>query len=90
MTLSAAGSLDTDGTLAKFEWDLDGNGSLETNSGASATIVRSFPNRMRITVKVRVTDNDGATATATSALAVDPATAPPAPGGRRRRRLRRR
>ncbi len=81
VTLSAAGSLDPDGTVAKYEWDLDGNGSLETNSGASATIVRSFPNRMRVTVKVRVTDNDGATATATGALAVDPASPPPGGGG---------
>lgn len=80
ITLSADGSLDPDGTIAKYEWDLDGNGSLETNSGANPTIVRSFPNRMRVTVKVRVTDNDGTSAVATGALAVDPATVPPSGG----------
>ena len=80
VTLSASGSLDPDGTITKYEWDLDGNGSLETNSGANATIVRTFPNRMRVTIKVRVTDSDGATATATAALAVDPAVAPPPAG----------
>lgn len=81
VTLSAAGSIDPDGTITKYEWDLDGNGSLETNSGANATIVRTFPNRMRVTVKVRVTDNDGGTSISTAALAVDPVTAPPSTGG---------
>ena len=81
VTLSADGSLDADGPIAKYEWDLDGNGTFETNSGTTATVVRSFPNRMRVTVKVRVTDGDGATAIAAGALAVDPAITPPGPGG---------
>ena len=34
VTLSAAGSLDPDGAIAKYEWDIDGNGSYEFNSGA--------------------------------------------------------
>jgi len=54
VTFSGAGSLDADGPIAKFEWDLDGNGTFETDSGATATVVRSFPNRMRVTVKLRV------------------------------------
>ena len=29
----ASGSTDPDGTIAKYEWDLDGNGSYETNTG---------------------------------------------------------
>ena len=79
VTLSAAGSLDPDGGIAKYEWDLDGNGSYEFNSGTTATITRTFPNRMNVTVRVRVTDSDGATATASGPLTVN---APPAtPGG---------
>lgn len=78
VTLSAAGSLDPDGPIARYEWDLDGNGTYELNSGTTATLARSFPNRMRVTVRVRVTDSDGATATASAALNVDPAD--PGPG----------
>ena len=79
VTLSAAGSIDPDGAIAKYEWDLDGNGSYEFNSGANPTITRTFPNRMNVTVRVRVTDSDGATAIATGPLTVN---APPAtPGG---------
>ena len=63
VTLSAAGSLDPDGAIAKYEWDLDGNGSYEFSSGTNPTITRTFPNRMSVTVRVRtVTDSDGATA----------------------------
>jgi len=79
VTLSAAGSLDPDGAIAKYEWDIDGNGSFEFNSGVNPTITRSFPNRMSVTVRVRVTDSDGATAVASSPLTVNPP--PTSPGG---------
>ncbi len=81
VTFSGAGSLDPDGAIAKYEFDLDGNGTYEVNAGATPTLVRSFPNRMRVTVRVRVTDTDGATAVATGLLSVDPAPAPPTPPG---------
>jgi subtilisin-like proprotein convertase family protein/PKD repeat protein len=77
VTFSAAGSLDPDGAIAKYEWDLDGNGSYEVNSGTTATITRTFPNRMAVTVRVRVTDSDGATAVASGPLTVSsPLTSP--------------
>lgn len=82
VTLSAAGSVDADGPIAKYEWDLDGNGTFETNSGTTATLVRSFPNRMRAMIGVRVTDGDGATDADSGSLSVDPPPAPPGvPGG---------
>lgn len=81
VTLSAAGSMDPDGPIADYDWDLDGNGSFETTSGTTATIVRSFPNRMRATIAVRVTDGDGATDVDSGSLSVDPPTAPPTPPG---------
>ena len=71
--------LDPDGAIAKYEWDLDGNGSYEFSSGTNPTITRTFPNRMSVTVRVRVTDSDGATAVATGPLTVN--TPPTSPGG---------
>ena len=63
----ASGSNDPDGTIAKYEWDLDGNGSYETNTGATPTadaLLRARP--ATYDVGLRVTDNSGATATATT------------------------
>jgi hypothetical protein len=38
ITLDASGSKDPDGTIVSYLWDLDGNGSMETSSGASPTL----------------------------------------------------
>ena len=48
MAFDACGSTDPDGTIAKYEWDLDGNGSYETNTGATATTSKR-PMRPRAT-----------------------------------------
>jgi surface-anchored protein len=65
--------------IARYDWDLDGNGSYETASGTSPTISYAYPNAGPINVGVRVTDNDGGQSTATIALQVNPA--PGAGGG---------
>ena len=67
---NAAASKDPDGTIAKYEWDLDGNGSYETNTGATATATRSYATPGEVNVGLRVTDNEGATATATQIVTV--------------------
>ena len=36
VTFNAAASKDVDGTIAKYEWDLDGNGSYETDTTTPA------------------------------------------------------
>ena len=36
ITFDASASHDPDGTIAKYEWDLDGNGTYETNTGSNA------------------------------------------------------
>ena len=65
MTLDGAGSTDPDGTIAKYEWDLDGNGTYETDTGTTPTTTHQ-PTRPRAAdVGLRVTDNGGATATTT-------------------------
>jgi PKD repeat protein len=68
-TFDASTSSDPDGTIAKYEWDLDGNGTYETDSGTTPTTTHTYTTATPVTVGVRVTDNSGATATTTKALA---------------------
>ena len=63
VTFDAGGSTD-DGTIVRYEWDLDGNGSYETDGGASPLVTRSFPNATVMSIGVRATDDDGRTAVA--------------------------
>jgi hypothetical protein len=74
VTFSGAASTD-DGSIAKYEWDLDGNGTFERSTGATPTVSTSFGTPGAPVVGLRVTDNDGATGTTTTSVAV---LAPPA------------
>jgi YD repeat-containing protein len=70
LTFDASASHDPDGVIAKYEWDLDGNGSFETNSGSKATVTRSYSAENEYTVRLRITDNGGATDTAVRTLTI--------------------
>jgi PKD repeat protein len=70
VSFNASASSDLDGTIAKYEWDLDGNGSYETNGGATATTSRSYAAVSKPVIGLRVTDNNGAVATTTTTLTV--------------------
>ncbi|HET9593674.1 MAG TPA: PKD domain-containing protein, partial [Solirubrobacterales bacterium] len=70
VSFDASGSSDPEGPIAKYEWDLDGNGTYETNTGATPTTTRSYAAKGPVTVGLRVTDGDGATATTSVALTV--------------------
>jgi uncharacterized protein YkwD len=70
VNFDASGSTDPDGAIAKFEWDLDGNGSFETNTGTTATTSRQYTVDGNVTVRLQVTDNSGDTDTATIAITV--------------------
>lgn len=76
VTLSASASTDPDGTIVRHEWDLDGNGSYEVDSGPGSSTARSFAAAGSYPVGVRITDDSGATATAAATVSVD---APPLP-----------
>jgi PKD repeat protein len=67
---SAAGSIDPDGAIAKYEWDLDGNGSYETVTGTTPSASRTYTSSGEVTVGLRVTDNGGKTGTATTTITV--------------------
>ncbi|MCC7479411.1 PKD domain-containing protein [bacterium] len=49
---------DLDGSIASYDWDLDGQAGYET-LGASASAQFSYPAEGEVTPRVRVNDNDG-------------------------------
>jgi YD repeat-containing protein len=69
--LDASGSSDPDGSITKYEWDLDGNGTFETDTGTTATVNRQYTAIGTTNVTVRVTDNGGKTATSTLPVTVN-------------------
>jgi PKD repeat protein len=73
VTLTATASdPDPGGSITKYEWDLNGDGTFETDTlGVSATFT-TFPGPGTYTVRVRVTDADGATAVAPVTVTVEP------------------
>jgi uncharacterized delta-60 repeat protein len=61
---------DSDGSVASYAWDLDGNGSYETATGATSQVTTHSDVAGPFKVGVRVTDDEGATGSATDTLAV--------------------
>ncbi len=66
-----------DGPIARHEWDLDGDGTYETDTAAVPTATTTFAAPGPVRVGLRVTDADGATDTTTLQMTVT-ATPPPA------------
>ncbi|MUV59624.1 PKD domain-containing protein [Halobacterium sp. CBA1126] len=73
VALDAADSLDPDGDVATFEWDLDNDSDYDRSGEA---VVASFDRAAERMIPVRVTDDDGATDTTTVTVDVN---APPTP-----------
>jgi YD repeat-containing protein len=70
VSFDGSGSTDPDGTVVKYEWDLDGNGTFETSTGTTPTASRSYSSAGKFEPKLRVTDDKGATAVSTKAVTV--------------------
>ncbi len=66
ITLSAAGSTDSDGTIVAYDWDLDGDGQYDDATGISADF--SATSAGRFAVGLKVTDNNGQTGTDTTTV----------------------
>ena len=60
VNFSAAASTDADGTIVKYEWDLDGQPGFEKTTTTPRTTQR-FSNTGTVATRVRVTDDNGAT-----------------------------
>ena len=58
VTLDGSSSNDDD-PLARYEWDLDGNGTFETDGAANPTTTTTFTTPGTKTIRLRVTDSHG-------------------------------
>ena len=91
VTFDASGSRDDDGSITRYEWDLDGDGDFEHDTGRHAAAHKAYGAPEVVTVTVRVHDDDGKATDDTTVVHVGaPGAAPPestaahspgAPGG---------
>jgi PKD domain len=75
VNFDGSGSTDSDGTIAKYEWDLNGDGSFETNTGTTPSASTQYTTVGQRTVRLRVTDDAGETGSAS--VVVDVQNTPP-------------
>ncbi len=68
----ASGSSDPDGVVKKFEWDLDGDGDFERDTGSNPVTSTAFEAVKQVTVTVRVSDDDGKSTDQTEIVRVAP------------------
>jgi hypothetical protein len=72
VTLDGSGSFDPNagepncGSIVHYEWDLDGNGTFETDGGASPTYVNTWTAAYSGEIGLRVTDDCGLSGVATT------------------------
>jgi PKD repeat protein len=71
VTFDGSGSSD-DESVAKYEWDLDGDGTFETNTAANPKATHTYAQPGTVTVRLKVTDNRGVADTTTRTLVVQP------------------
>ena len=67
VTFDASASADSDGVIVGYQWDLDGNGTIDA-TGVTTSYVYSTPATYQ--VQLTVTDDDGATGSQTRAVSV--------------------
>ncbi|PSQ42505.1 hypothetical protein BRD17_08365 [Halobacteriales archaeon SW_7_68_16] len=78
-TLSASGSKDPDGSIAGYEWDLDGD--LDFADATGMTISTTFDEAGTHVITLRATDDDGSTDTVERVVTVDDGSTPLVFGG---------
>lgn len=61
---------DADGAIVAYAWDLDGNGTYETQTGATPKVTTAFPASGKHLVGARVIDDEGGAGTTTDDLEV--------------------
>jgi PKD domain-containing protein len=72
VALSGAASTD-DRTIVKYEWDLNGDGTYETNTATSPSSSTMLATLGQVKVGLQVTDDDGAVDQSVATLTVNPA-----------------
>ncbi len=63
---------DEDGTIVKYEWDLNGDGSFEWSSTTSGVAIFTFDVPGTVVCTFRATDDDGASSTASTTVVIMP------------------
>jgi hypothetical protein len=71
--LDASGSTDSDGTIVLYEWDLDGDGTFDFDTGVTPNTNATYTAVGEYHPAVRVTDNDSLTDTASVTITVSAA-----------------
>lgn len=69
VTFNAAQSHDSDGSIALYEWDFNGDGAWDA-SGTGPIVNHTYTTQFAYNMQVRVTDDEGAQATATRQIIV--------------------
>jgi len=69
VTLSAAGSSDSDGSIVSYDWDCTDDGVYDT-TGTTTSDTCTYPDDGVYTARLRVTDDDGSQATDTAIVTV--------------------
>jgi PKD repeat protein len=67
----ASASTDSDGSIVDYAWDLDGDGTFETDTGTSPALTTTFATKGTRTIGLKVTDSDGLARIVTRDLTID-------------------
>ena len=78
VTLDATGSTAPFGDIERFEWDLDGDGVFETDTGRTGSTVARFASAGRVVVSVRASAAFGGATQSATLDVTPPRAAPPA------------
>jgi hypothetical protein len=76
LSLGGTGS-DPDGSVVSYEWDFEGDGTIDHFSPASGTTTKVYQSSGIFTAVLYVTDDDGAVATDSAVVRIERANAPP-------------
>jgi hypothetical protein len=81
VVFDASASSDPDGSIVDYSWDLDGDGSFETDTGTSRTIAHAYPTVGTVSVRLRVTDDrQNSSETSREVIVWPPGMLPPSGG----------
>jgi plastocyanin len=79
VTFDASKSVDSDGSIVAYEWDLDGDSVYETKTQGEPRAEHTYDPGTTLIASVRITDDAGASDDATDAVVVAAAPADPTP-----------